>query len=454
MVLVAVILITTGGPYSGPADEFTGYAAIHFPVPEEIESATAAEKLDALYYGPARILMLLITISITVVFATTIPVAGQRNGILLFAGMIALSALIVSLDTTIPTRLAGLAFINGPPAAQFAPLPGMFPTIKFGLGAIPISILSLLVLIPFYLLNKSLEASKISDADSEAPPASLYIMWQRRLGPFIVITMSTLFAYLVYVLSPYLDLGLDPFKPILFASAIARLFLVGLISFSLPLLVLVRHDQRTRERMSSEIRESIIQAAHDKVSNRLSALALRAEAAFQSREESVAVLSTMPDALRQAVADLKVAVGGAPSAKGQISVDEMSSRISAICARATREFGSDISCGVALNQQLVFDGQTAEILFQCLDEALANVARHAEATSVKVSVFCDASLCHLVIDDNGIGFPVPDDIEALTEDGHLGLAGISKRSKMLKEGRLTIDSTPGSGARIDVSWQL
>lgn len=74
-----------------------------------------------------------------------------------------------------------------------------------------------------------------------------------------------------------------------------------------------------------------------------------------------------------------------------------------------------------------------------VSEALANVAKHARATTARVSVREDAG--NLVVDvaDDGIGGADP--------GGGSGLTGLVDRVSAL-EGRLEIDSRPGAGTRI------
>ena len=60
-------------------------------------------------------------------------------------------------------------------------------------------------------------------------------------------------------------------------------------------------------------------------------------------------------------------------------------------------------------------------LFRVVQEALTNVVRHSEATSVSIVATAQGSRVRLVVDDDGRGF----DTSAPTE--RLGLAGIRER---------------------------
>ena len=45
----------------------------------------------------------------------------------------------------------------------------------------------------------------------------------------------------------------------------------------------------------------------------------------------------------------------------------------------------------------------ATALFRTVQEALTNIAKHAQATKVRVQLSCSATLCTLVVQDNGVG---------------------------------------------------
>jgi PAS domain S-box-containing protein len=66
-------------------------------------------------------------------------------------------------------------------------------------------------------------------------------------------------------------------------------------------------------------------------------------------------------------------------------------------------------------------------LFRIFQEALTNVARHADATSVEVALWVHEHAFHLEIRDNGKGITTAD----LVQPGSLGLLGMRERARML-----------------------
>ncbi|MFQ5793389.1 MAG: sensor histidine kinase, partial [Acidobacteriota bacterium] len=88
-------------------------------------------------------------------------------------------------------------------------------------------------------------------------------------------------------------------------------------------------------------------------------------------------------------------------------------------------------------------------MFRIAQEAINNVAKHAEANNVKVRFEFTDHRVSLLVEDDGGGF----DVEAVTstEDGtaRLGLAGMTERATLLG-GKAAIESEPGRGTRVSV----
>jgi len=89
------------------------------------------------------------------------------------------------------------------------------------------------------------------------------------------------------------------------------------------------------------------------------------------------------------------------------------------------------------------------LLFRIVQEALRNIAKHAEATKAEVEVKFDANKIAVTISDNGKGFEPPESLGALTPTGKLGLAGMQERVQLLG-GKLKLESKPGKGTKIFV----
>ena len=86
-------------------------------------------------------------------------------------------------------------------------------------------------------------------------------------------------------------------------------------------------------------------------------------------------------------------------------------------------------------------------LYRVVQEALANVARHAGARQVAIRLAREEKGLALTIRDDGRGFPVPDDLHDLTAQGHFGLAGMAERAALIG-GRWTAEAAPGQGTTL------
>ncbi|MDV6279172.1 PAS domain-containing sensor histidine kinase [Rhodococcus jostii] len=105
-----------------------------------------------------------------------------------------------------------------------------------------------------------------------------------------------------------------------------------------------------------------------------------------------------------------------------------------------------IGCSVTVPQtESAADPASERDLFRIIQEALTNVARHASATKVTITLERDDDTLEATIEDDGVGLPTS--IEEST-DG-LGLAGIRERARRIG-GHTTIGNSTAGGARIEV----
>src|SRR5438067_928207 len=91
--------------------------------------------------------------------------------------------------------------------------------------------------------------------------------------------------------------------------------------------------------------------------------------------------------------------------------------------------------------------ETQTLVYRVAEEAVRNVAAHAQATRLSVSLARDNGRARLVVADDGLGFTA-DRLEQRREEGHLGLTLLTG---LVAEagGRLVVDSTPGQGTRLE-----
>jgi signal transduction histidine kinase len=96
---------------------------------------------------------------------------------------------------------------------------------------------------------------------------------------------------------------------------------------------------------------------------------------------------------------------------------------------------------------------THTALYYLIREALRNVQRHAQASKAEVVVRVEADRVHLLVRDDGCGFVVPDRLTRLVHDQKYGLVGMEERVR-LRGGEMTIESRPGQGTTVRVSFPI
>ena len=88
-------------------------------------------------------------------------------------------------------------------------------------------------------------------------------------------------------------------------------------------------------------------------------------------------------------------------------------------------------------------------LYRMAQEALSNVARHARASHVSLTIAFASQAVTMTIADDGQGFQVPASPAEFAPQGHYGLLGLHERADLIGA-RLDIQSSPGQGTRVIV----
>lgn len=92
-------------------------------------------------------------------------------------------------------------------------------------------------------------------------------------------------------------------------------------------------------------------------------------------------------------------------------------------------------------------------LFRALQEALSNITRHADASSVAITMTMRDSELHLRVHDNGRGPPSEDSADTFERNGHMGLAGMRERISALG-GQVRFTADPRGGALLELDLPL
>lgn len=118
----------------------------------------------------------------------------------------------------------------------------------------------------------------------------------------------------------------------------------------------------------------------------------------------------------------------------------------------TREMSQNLQFPVSFHK----DGQERRLsreselsLYRIAQEALNNVAKHANASQAGVKISFGTTDIKMEITDNGNGFVVPHSPTEFTHAGHFGLLGVHERADLIGA-KLEIESALGKGTMLTV----
>jgi PAS domain S-box-containing protein len=115
-----------------------------------------------------------------------------------------------------------------------------------------------------------------------------------------------------------------------------------------------------------------------------------------------------------------------------------------LAAQSIRHYELDVHLELA-PEGVEIDDPATTILFRIAQEAMTNIARHADATTVGIVLRRQIDTWQLSIRDNGVGF------DPSAKQGHsYGLLGMSTRAAAI-QGELRVTSAPGAGTAIEVT---
>jgi signal transduction histidine kinase len=188
-------------------------------------------------------------------------------------------------------------------------------------------------------------------------------------------------------------------------------------------------------------RRRLARELHDETGQALTSILLGLRAVEESQGA---------DAMRKAASDLRelvvatlqdvrrLAVQLRPKALDDFGLAPALERLTQTFAEAT-ELHVDVEARLG-EERLPAEVETT--LYRIVQEALTNVVKHAEASNVSILLMRRDATATVVIEDDGKGF----DPEHVRE-GRVGLLGMRERVE-LHDGRLTIESVPGSGTTL------
>ncbi|GAA4721924.1 sensor histidine kinase [Phytohabitans rumicis] len=246
--------------------------------------------------------------------------------------------------------------------------------------------------------------------------------------------------------------GLWVLIPMLFALLIGT-YITGIIKQSRGRAELIDELRRTQAELAAERHEAGVRAErerlaieiHDTLAQGFTSILMLAQAARvaldRDRETVESQLDLVERAARENLAEARALVAAlVPPDLADRSLVEALVRLA---DRHTRDTGVPVDVA-ASGQPASSAPGTDAVLLRAAQEALANVRRHAGASTVHIALSRDDTSSTVAVTDNGQGF------DPAAVDAGYGLRGMHNRAVAFG-GTCTIESAPGAGTTVRVS---
>ncbi|MFJ8592319.1 sensor histidine kinase [Streptomyces sp. NPDC093598] len=199
-------------------------------------------------------------------------------------------------------------------------------------------------------------------------------------------------------------------------------------------------SQAHQRQGAADERERMARDIHDTLAQGFASIIVLAEAARAGLDadpvRSAHQLRSIESTARDNLAEARELVGSAQRSE-QTAAGSVAETLRRTLDRFAEDTGLTVDAELA---DLECDQQTRIALLRCTQESLANVRKHARASTVGVVLARQPYGVELEITDDGAGFLVE-------ESSGFGLDGMRKRLAELG-GRLTVTSSVGDGTRV------
>ena len=197
-----------------------------------------------------------------------------------------------------------------------------------------------------------------------------------------------------------------------------------------------------------EERNRLAREIHDTLAQELTAIALKLESADalleagadlerirQTTQQALVLTRVSLEEARRSVLDLRAA---------PLEGRNLAEALSALVEDWSSKHGRSIKFDVT-GRKYPLPVRIEVGLYRIAQEALNNIAQHAQAQHVNLQLIITPNQTYLSIEDDGQGFD-----PGHVPPGHFGLMGLNERVKLLG-GNLRVESSPGAGTRIEVT---
>jgi len=193
---------------------------------------------------------------------------------------------------------------------------------------------------------------------------------------------------------------------------------------------------------AAEERERLAREIHDTLAQGFASIIVLAEAAQSGLSadpgRSAQQLQSIEQTARENLAEARILVGAVPHST--VAAGSVATTLRRTLDRFTEDTGLTVTAELAELTDAECDQPARVALLRCTQESLANVRKHAEASTVGVVLALHPHGVELEITDDGRGFVV--------EESHgFGLNGMRRRLAEFG-GELSVTSSLGDGTRI------
>lgn len=229
-------------------------------------------------------------------------------------------------------------------------------------------------------------------------------------------------------------------------------FLRALADHATPALTNVFLLRRLRTRVGAAERARVARELHDGAIQSLFAIDMKLEALRRQTDDTPQVCLAIEEVqglVRREVVELRELMQALRPVELDSS-DQLPEVLANVVERFRRESGIGarfVSTGTRI---AVSRGKALEIV-RIAQEALVNVRKHSGAGQVLVRLAASDAGCQLVVEDDGRGFDFEGRLTATElDDRRAGPAVIKERARLV-DAECAVESTPGAGARVEVT---
>ena len=231
-------------------------------------------------------------------------------------------------------------------------------------------------------------------------------------------------------------------------------FLAALGEHVTPALTNVFLLRRLRARAGAAERARVARELHDGAIQALFAIEMKLEAFRRAADRSPAFIDqevgAVQELLRREVLSLRELMQALRPIEME-GADQLPDALAALTERFRRDTGISARF-VMTGGAVALPPQTAIEIVRIVQEALANVRKHAGAHNVLVSLSTTEGHCRLVVEDDGCGFPFEGRLSGNDLDQRrVGPAVIKERAR-IAGAQLAVESIPGAGARVELTF--